>query len=69
MCTLRPTSPVLQGMRNLSESAYLKDCPCQAPWSRLPKTSSTMKIVMPKVKGRADGKKVNETVKSLLSGG
>jgi uncharacterized protein YqeY len=30
---------------------------------------AVMKIVMPKVKGRADGKKVNEMAKRLLSGG
>jgi len=30
---------------------------------------TVMKIVMPKVKGLADGKKVNETVKRLLTGG
>jgi len=30
---------------------------------------AVMKIVMPKVKGRADGKKVNEMAKNLLSGG
>ena len=30
---------------------------------------AVMKIVMPKAKGLADGKKVNETVKRLLTGG
>lgn len=29
---------------------------------------AVMKLVMPKTKGRADGKKVNETVKRLLAG-
>jgi uncharacterized protein YqeY len=41
----------------------------EAGASSLREMGAVMKIVMPKVKGKADGKKINETVKRLLESG
>jgi len=47
----------------------LKSAITEAGASSPREMGAVMKIVMPKVKGRADGKKVNEMAKRLLSGG
>ena len=47
----------------------LKSAIAEAGASSPREMGAVMKIVMPKVKGRADGKKVNEMAKRLLSGG
>ena len=47
----------------------LKSAIAEAGASSPREMGAVMKIVMPKVKGRADGKKVNEMARRLLSGG